>query len=53
MQGWTDAAIEQWPVVRDRLNRWLETRDRQLSEGKLTVVVRHLDLLALPPGELP
>lgn len=53
MQGWTDAAIEQSPTDRDRLNRWLETRNRQLSEGKLTVVVRHLDLLALPPGELP
>jgi len=52
MQGWTDAAIEQSPTDRDRLNRWLETRNRQLSEGKLTVVVRHLDLLALPPGEL-
>ena len=53
MQGWTDAAIEQSPTDRDCLNRWLETRDRQLVEGKLTVVVRHLDLLALPPGELP
>ncbi|MBL3825482.1 MULTISPECIES: glycosyltransferase [unclassified Marinobacter] len=53
MQGWTDAAIEQSPTDRDRLNRWLDTRNRQLSEGKLTVVVRHLDLLALPPGELP
>jgi hypothetical protein len=53
MQGWTDAAIEQSPIDRDRLNRWLDTRNRQLSEGKLKVVVRHLDLLALPPGELP
>ena len=53
MQGWTDAAIEQSPTDRDRLNRWLDTRNRQLSEGKLKVVVRHLDLLALPPGELP
>jgi hypothetical protein len=53
MQGWTEAAIEQAPADRDRLTLWLETRNRQLSEGKLTVVVRHLDLLALPPGELP
>jgi hypothetical protein len=53
MQGWTKAAIEQSPADRDRLTLWLETRNRQLSEGKLTVVVRHLDLLALPAGELP
>ncbi|MDY6841299.1 MAG: glycosyltransferase family 4 protein [Pseudomonadota bacterium] len=53
MQGWTEAAIEQSPGDRDRLIRWLDTRNRQLSEGNLTVVVRHLDLLALPPGELP
>ena len=53
MQGWTDAAIEQSPMDRDRLSRWLETRNRQLSVGDLKVVVRHLDLLALPPGELP
>ncbi|SNC68169.1 Glycosyltransferase involved in cell wall bisynthesis [Marinobacter sp. es.048] len=53
MQGWTEAAIEQSPADRDRLTLWLETRNRQLSEGKLKVVVRHLDLLALPPGELP
>ncbi|WP_373002254.1 glycosyltransferase family 4 protein [Marinobacter sp.] len=53
MQGWVAAAIEQSPEVRDRLTKWLETRERQLSGGDLTVIVRHLDLLALPPGELP
>lgn len=51
MQGWIDAAAEQSVNDRDRLVHWLETRKRQLSEGKLTIVVRHLDLLALPPGE--
>lgn len=53
LQGWTEAAGEQSPADRDRLSRWLEIRNRQLYEGKLTVVVRHLDLMALPPGELP
>ncbi|TYC62754.1 glycosyltransferase family 4 protein [Marinobacter sp. BW6] len=53
MQGWTEAAIEQSPKDRDRLAHWLETRSRQLSEANLTIVVRHLDLLALPPGEQP
>ena len=53
MQGWIDAAIEQSPHEADRLSRWLETRNQQLSEGDLTIVVRHLDLLALPPEALP
>ena len=53
MQGWIDAAIEQSPDDHNRLIRWLETRNRQLSEGNLTVIVRHFDLLALPPEELP
>ena len=52
MEGWTEAAIEQSPGDRDRLNLWLETRNHQLSEGSLNVVVRHLDLLALPTGQL-
>ncbi len=52
MEGWTEAAIEQSPGDRDRLNLWLETRNHQLSEGSLNVVVRHLDLLALPTEEL-
>ena len=52
IQGWTEAAIEQSPGDRDCLNLWLETRNHQLSEGSLNVVVRHLDLLALPTGEL-
>lgn len=51
MQGWIDAATEQSAHDRARLANWLETRRRQLSEGSLTIAVRHLDLLALPPGE--
>lgn len=51
LQGWTDAAIEQSPADADRLNRWRELRNRQLSGGNLDIRVWHLDLLALPPGE--
>ncbi|WP_296930714.1 glycosyltransferase [uncultured Marinobacter sp.] len=53
MQGWIDAATEQSPDDRNRLIQWLETRNRQLSEGNLTVIVSHLDMLALPPEALP
>jgi predicted O-methyltransferase YrrM len=53
MKGWIDAAIEQSPDDHNQLIQWLETRNRQLSEANLTVIVRHLDLLALPPEGLP
>ncbi|MBU2955576.1 glycosyltransferase family 4 protein [Marinobacter sp. F3R08] len=53
MRGWVDAAIEQSPGNRHQLTRWLDTRSRQLLAGQLTIMVRHLDLLALPPGALP
>ena len=51
LEGWIEAAIEQSPGDIDRLTHWLEIRTRQLSEGNLTIGVRHLDLLALPPRD--
>lgn len=51
MRGWVDAAIEQSPDATLRLEEWLAAREGQLLEGRLGVMVHHMDLLALPPEE--
>ncbi|GMA38341.1 class I SAM-dependent methyltransferase [Mobilicoccus caccae] len=42
------AAVEQEPTLAERGRRWLERRLDQCREGRLAVVVGHVDLLVLP-----
>lgn len=52
LEGWVEAANEQDTGARVWLSQWFEARKAQLAEGRLSVTVQHLDLLALP-GEAP
>lgn len=54
LNGWADAVSELIPKPdkqdRSWLRRWLADRRQRLAEGRLSVTVQHLDLLALPEG---
>jgi len=52
MEGWVEAATEIDPGSGERLQTWLQSRNAELAEGALKVWVNHMDLLALPPGEV-
>lgn len=47
-EGWTDAALEQRPGLRPDAAAYLDLRQAQLSDGILSAVVHHRDLLAWP-----
>ncbi|WP_243062830.1 SAM-dependent methyltransferase [Humibacter sp. RRB41] len=44
--GWTDAALEQSPHLHDDASDYLDLRRAQLTDGALSAVVHHRDLLA-------
>jgi trans-aconitate methyltransferase len=48
--GWVTAALEQQPALSVQLNGYVRTRLAQLALDRLTVSVRHRDLLALESG---
>ncbi|MEQ6884991.1 glycosyltransferase [Salicola sp. Rm-C-2C1-2] len=50
MTGWCEAAREQAPGERSRINEWRALRHAQARDGQLQIRVDHLDLLALPPS---
>ena len=50
LDGWVDAACEQRPELSTAAGAYLARRDDDLDNGRLTVNVPHLDLLAIPPG---
>ena len=50
--GWAAAAAEQRPDRADALLRWAERREALVTRRDFTVVVGHLDLLALPADSL-
>jgi SAM-dependent methyltransferase len=47
-EGWVGAAVEQQPGLASVVPDYRERRLGQLADGRLTVMVHHLDLLALP-----
>ncbi|MEW2426133.1 class I SAM-dependent methyltransferase [Streptomyces nigra] len=49
LRGWVGAAVEQRPELRARAEAYLDERLAACADGILRVVVRHTDLLALPP----
>lgn len=51
IEGWVEAAVEQSPAEKDRLEAWGRRRSADVEEGVARIVVGHLDLLALPPSE--
>ena len=54
VDGWAAAATEQGhPRDADRIERWAVAKKSALAEGAVTLVVGHLDLLALPPAGRP
>lgn len=53
IEGWVEAAVEQSPADKDRLEAWGRRRSAEVAEGVARVIVGHLDLLALPPSEDP
>lgn len=48
MDGWCDAASEQYPDKAQDFRAWRARREAQRLTGKLHVRVGHLDILALP-----
>ncbi|WP_369395355.1 hypothetical protein AB5J72_42210 [Streptomyces sp. CG1] len=48
LRGWVGAAVEEWPELGDRAERYLRDRLAACAAGELRVVVHHSDLLALP-----
>jgi hypothetical protein len=46
--GWCEAAREQCPQQKARIDQWQSLRQRQAKEGKLEIRVDHHDLLAWP-----
>lgn len=46
--GWCEAAMEQNPAQRRRIEQWQSARLQQAEGGRLVVQVAHLDLLARP-----
>ncbi|MGW4235590.1 class I SAM-dependent methyltransferase [Streptomyces sp. NPDC004749] len=52
LRGWVEAAREQRPDLAPRAETYLRRRLNACAEGELSVVVHHVDLLALPgPAE--
>lgn len=54
ISGWRDAALEQRPQARTRIDSWHQRRQSALAQaartqGRLNITLGHLDLLALPP----
>ncbi len=54
ISGWRDAAIAQRPQAGARIDNWHQRRQRALEQaaqqqGRLSLTLGHLDLLALPP----
>ncbi|WP_203300606.1 glycosyltransferase family 4 protein [Marinobacter sediminum] len=56
LEGWVAAAAELAPDINgdgsEWLSDWLSDRKRWLAEGRLSVSVHHLDLMALPPDQI-
>ncbi|AXB44633.1 methyltransferase domain-containing protein [Amycolatopsis albispora] len=50
LTGWVAAAVEREPRLAEAARRYLCERLAAAAAGELRVVVRHRDLLALPPG---
>jgi hypothetical protein len=46
--GWCEAALEQCPAERSRIEQWRSSRLTLAEQGKLTVQVDHHDLFAWP-----
>jgi trans-aconitate methyltransferase len=53
LEGWVAAAVEQRPELAPLAEGYRERRLGQLSSGRLTAVVHHLDLLAIPGAPYP
>lgn len=51
IEGWVEAAVQQSPAEKDRLEAWGRRRSSDVDDGVTGIVVGHLDLLALPPSE--
>ncbi|WP_431948679.1 SAM-dependent methyltransferase [Actinacidiphila sp. bgisy167] len=51
LRGWVGAAVEQEPGLAGAAEPYLRRRLADCAAGRLTAVVRHGDLLALPAGE--
>ena len=51
VDGWARAAEEELPVQAKRIQAWADRRQRTILEGSFTLMVGHVDLLALP-GEV-
>ncbi len=49
LEGWVNAAVEQAPDRRQELHRWATHRRQEITTGRVSLQVGHLDLLALPP----
>jgi len=52
VDGWERAALEESPVLRDRIREWAERRRRRVASGEFELTVGHVDLLALPDESL-
>jgi hypothetical protein len=50
LRGWVDAACAQEPDLADHADAYLRRRLDAIAQGRLRVVVGHVDLLALPGG---
>ena len=48
--GWKAAAVAVGPGDEGRIHAWAERRHATVAEERFTLVVGHLDLLALPPA---
>ena len=48
MSGWCEAAMEQGPAERARIEQWQSSRLQQAAAGQLNIQVAHLDLFARP-----
>lgn len=50
IRGWAEAGAEVDPTLAPEVEAWVERRVRGVSEGRVQVVVGHVDVLALPEG---
>jgi hypothetical protein len=55
IEGWATAAAQERPAETDGFRAWADRRWAAVARGAVTLMVGHLDLLALPahPGQGP
>ncbi len=52
LEGWGTAAAEQRPDQAARIERWTKRRTETIEGGTFSLTVGHVDLLALPSGDV-